>query len=194
MKHFFYLIPFILILFNSCFFEGCKVVDLPSDERKLINKYKVNQKFVFKSNLENYDTLIILEHRESYTSCNKLEVSDYQFNITRLRLVSKRFKGPIYFLKTATEDVNSIHKSINFIDLGNQFERNELNDCIDTIQLKLFKDSITCYTLNTTNSVSDYNGIFRLFSWSDEYGFLKYETKQGEIFELIKICINGNCR
>ena len=90
MKLLFCLAIVLLIILNSCFFEGCKIVNLPSNEKSIIKKFKLNQKFVFKSNFENYDTLTIIENRESYTYCNRLKISKYQFNITRLRLESKK--------------------------------------------------------------------------------------------------------
>lgn len=180
---------FILILLEftmkSCVFSGCELIKLPANEKKYFKESKLDENFIFKSNLGRFDTLKVVKLYDRYTSCNKWERSNYQYNKNYIALSSSLSNGKIYINYTINY-LKEIERSFNFKDLYGYFYDTEINECLDKIKITSFSDSLICYTFDTSNSSSDNNGIIESFSWSKEHGFLRYVTKEGEVFELQK--------
>jgi hypothetical protein len=173
------------ICIKGCIFIGCEIIKLPTKEKKYFKESKLDENFIFKSNLGRFDTLKVVKLYDRYTSCNKWERSNYQYNKNYIALSSSLSNGKIYINYTINY-LKEIERGFNFKDLYGYFYDDEIKECIERVKISSFKDSLECYTFNTSNSKSDYNGIIKSFSWNKEHGFLRYETKEGEVFELQK--------
>ena len=189
----------ILIFLQSCSFdENCKQIRLSSKDISWFNFYKKHHTICFKSNYNNYDTLLIPSSITSdYTPCNKFELGDYQYEEMAVSLKFSKCHGlesnfceaTLRFSKhLQTNDKKDCLKNFEVFDLSTDMLSN-LKEYEDSIQLKKFKNSLHCYTFNLskphTSAVKGSSSILREFSWSEEYGLVKYELSNGEIYELI---------
>lgn len=180
----------LVYLLQSCVFSNCEQKDLPQSEKEWTKPFKTGQKWVYTSNKDRVDTLTVLEVRDIYSPCNKLELGDYEFNQIDIRLKSnlltKKTYGDIQFITSVDNEEGRISQLFCFIDLSDTY--NDLNK--EVVQSKVFvpkrSDSVRAYTFNQSNSKSEYEGIISSFSWSKKHGIVRYETKDGEVFELVK--------
>lgn len=176
----------VLSLFVSgCMFSNCERKDIPVRYKSWLKKYKIAQKMAYQSNLGNTDTLIVTNLSDSYTSCNKLERSEYQFNVVDVSFKSINFGQYIYAMYTAMEN-NSVTRSFKFIDLSGHFGESEIKTCLDKIKIQSISDSIPVFTINKQNTFTSNNTKIVSFSWSEMYGIVRYETRDEEVFELVK--------
>jgi hypothetical protein len=187
--YFLFILSLLEVTLKSCVFSGCEIIELPKTEKRRFEIYK-KEKWAYSSG-ENLDTLTVLMYRDVYSPCNKWEVSNFQFNKIEVRFSSKLFSkkkwGDINVSLFAEEN-QKLSLLVAFINLRQTCHDDELKDRIDKIKIPSFADSLECYTFDTSNSSSEHNGIIESFSWSKEYGFLRYVTKEGEVFELQNSC------
>lgn len=156
-------------------FSNCKVVQLSTNEKEWLKPFKLGQKWIYVSDRNNFDTLNVVQIRDELTPCNRLERSEFQFNLIDVSFESNRF-GHVYMLFTATES-GSISRDFSFSDLSGFYYGNEVNKCIDKIKIKSISDSVVVYTFNQATT-GDY-GFEKIssFSWSKEHGIVRYITR-----------------
>lgn len=176
----------VLSLFvNSCMFSNCIQKDLSVSNKLWFKPFKNGSEIPYESNMGNKDTLTVGKLIDTYTKCNRLEVSEYQFKIMDIQLSSKRYDQIIYAQFKATEKDN-VSRSFMFVDLYAYFFGDEIRRCADRVKIESIADSIDVYTFDKSNASSEGKGLIKSLSWSKKYGIVRYITKEDEIFELVK--------
>lgn len=177
--------------------NNCEVIALSKSDKDWFQFYKKHSAICFLSNFKNKDTLIVNNPIKSvYTTCNKFELSGYQYEELSLSLKPKKCYSiekdyceiSINFTKHLQKNMNiDCHKSFRVYDLCTQTLDN-MNQYMDTIYIESLKKSVSCFTFSFLDTnFTDLNGgdkILKDFSWSKEYGLIRYELNSGEKFEL----------
>jgi len=205
----------LLIAISSCnWYRDCKEIPIPKEDTEWFNCYSVGDTVVLKSNLNNYDTLVVITKEIEYTPCNKFELGPNQYQ--SMTIVLKTMCGKVdKCRKELIED-----KKHNFVMLGlsNKYEKTYRGidvynlrfdnsiceretpdsiiycDNITHLKIPFFKDSIEVYKYDDKNAYSQYPYVnskyscsVKTFHWSKQYGLVQYITENNEIFELIKV-------
>lgn len=191
----------ILLIHSACSInnnEGCTKINLNSEDKGWFSFYKKHKTICFRSNLDSIDTLKVAFPIESeYTVCNKFELSEYQYEEIVVILKSLKCHGlesnfcdiTMNFskhLQMSTE--KECLKSFKAFDLRTDLLES-LIEYKDSIRIKSIDKSLSCYTFNFSKPhIGDMDGgthILKQFSWNKEYGLVKYELSNGEIYELM---------
>ena len=178
--------------------KGCVKIGLSLEDKDWFKIYMKNELFLFKSNLNNMDTIkVAFPIQPDYTVCNKFELGGYQYEENVVVLKSVNCHGlesefcdiRMHFSKSLQlkTDIDCL-KSFSVFDLNTDLLKT-LSEYQDSVELKYLNKKLNCYTFNySKRNVSDWNeGIHTLkeFNWSKEYGLVRYELDSGEVYELI---------
>lgn len=188
MTHKLLIILLIGILVNSC---GCVKMELTKEERNWCS-YEKNEYLIFKSNLNNIDTLQVTDRNESYTNknCNNIEVSFYQLNYININMMLRSQTKTLLLSKISImkDEENSIPK-ISIFGLKSEIPNNGHQPTKHIIKLEemgktynqayLYEDNISATNIE--------DGYLDSFYYDQKFGLIKYSAKNGESFELIKI-------
>jgi hypothetical protein len=186
-------IPLILfaIVLNSC---TCVETHLIEDEKSWFSAYDKGQLIVFKSNLGNLDTIVVAEKQETHNNknCNWFEIGTIQPEIMFITLKSKICRNNSYcegqiFISKGKES----EKCFPGFSLFGLLQKNGLKYRIpkqENIKLIVtnktysqvyhFEDGVNANGYGTNSPKS--------FYWDKKDGLIKYEAKDGEVFELLK--------
>jgi hypothetical protein len=179
------------IVLYSC---NCVETHLTKDEKAWFSAYEKGQTIIFKSNLGNLDTIEITKKLETHgnKNCNWLEIGTIQNHIISTTFKAKVCRNESYCdggISISKYDVDE--KAFPSFSLFGLFFSKSYN------KQELKTDSVK---LNTTNKIYSQvyhfeNGVNangsgvnppKSFYWDKKEGLIKYETKDGEIFELLK--------
>lgn len=190
------LIVLIVIFLNRCVTSGCTKISLSKSEKEWIQVYDSNQVVVFRSNLKHLDTFIVSYVYDLYTPCNRIELSQYEYNYSIVKLKSKRCHGS-YHCEVSLEFSKKLQESEQ-IQCNKYFRVFDLwsddFDLLDSlkkqnISLNSSNEKIDTYYFDQENNAKDIDAgicFIKSFNWNKKRGLVRYETKDGEIFELIK--------
>lgn len=181
------LFALLLLTLNSCMFSGCIKVELPKSKKEWVNKHKVGDQYIYRSNQDRTDTLTVSKLFCKFTPCNKLEVSDYQNEEASVFYNSYLFGKYIYIYFRGINEGSSYFSKYSFINISEDCNRTKLEKHKDKIKINSLKDTINAYTFNLENTEFSNDGIIKSFSWSEKYGIVHYVTNKDEIFELANL-------
>lgn len=203
------------LLINACNWSSeCKKVKISHDLVEWANCYNEGDTIVLKSNLNNYDSLVVNSIKREYSPCNKFELgpNQYESMIVYFNSISKDveeckqelIKNRFVMLKLgAKKSYNNMEfkgfyvynlKFDNFICKENESTDSTIScDNRSFISPPLFKDSILSFKFDDRNAHSRYPYVnseypcaIKSFHWSKEYGLVQYETEDDEVYRLIK--------
>lgn len=182
---------FSLFILYSC---NCVETNLTKEEREWFSAYEEGQMIIFKSNLSNLDTIIVAEKIETHNNknCNWFEMGATQPNVMFITLKHKFCNNDPYceakiFISKDKED-EKCYPGFSFFGLLEKNEPAYLIPKLEKIKLIMknkiysqvycFEDGLNAngYGINSSKS----------FCWDKKEGLIKYETHEGEIFELLK--------
>ncbi|OXB10873.1 hypothetical protein B0A81_02605 [Flavobacterium plurextorum] len=191
------IIVLVIILFsiviNSC--GKCVETNLTKEERAWFSVYEKGQSIVFKSNLGNLDTLLVSEKIETHNNkdCNYYGIGPMQPNIMFITIESKvchnapYCNGEIYISKDKI-DVSYL-PSFSLFGLNQKGELTE--DASKFRKINLTTTNILCSQVyhfeDNINASNGGNNYLKSFDWDKKEGLIRYDTNEGEIFELLKI-------
>ena len=170
-------------------YSNCPKLDLTEEELSWFNAYELGDIIVLESNKNKRDTLIVVGKTYGYSPCNKFELGPFQHGEFSIKLVPRYdsmdsdFLSIYYHFEKWDSIVTKKAFVVYDLHLSNDYGKRKLKEKRIFLQQK--KDSIDTYLTDSTNSYLNNNQYVISFNWSKEYGLVKYETSQGEIFELI---------
>ncbi|QSB26056.1 hypothetical protein [Flavobacterium sp. CLA17] len=181
-----------LMLLNSC--GKCIETQLTYAEKEWFSVYNKGETIIFKSNLGNIDTLVVIEKIETHNNkdCNYYGIGSTQPNIMSMTIKSNSCHNNPYcngevFISKDKSDVNYL-PSFSLFGLN---QKGDLQN--DILKLKTMKltTTNTWYNLvyhfedgiNTSNGGNYY---LKSFDWDKKEGLIRYDTSEGEVFELLK--------
>jgi hypothetical protein len=179
-----------LVFVLSAFLSGCgecEKLRLSETDKDWVGHFKEGQSFYYKSISGLTDTLVVSDTSNYFTTCNKLEVGEYQYEIflARFKIGSKNsYKGEAPNIMVTTQEWLKRNPYIYFGNLGPH--QNELDNkqpvAIDTLlngeQLK----SVYYYSLNFTAEQYGPNNYFKNFFWDKKSGLVAYTTAGDDVF------------
>jgi hypothetical protein len=187
------LILFTIIL-SSCNFCNCVETHLTEDEKSWFSAYEKGQKIIFKSNLGNLDTIEITKKVETYGNkdCNWFEIGRIQNNIMSIEFKPKVCHNESYCdggMYIGKDDINK--KAFPTFILFGLTQKNGLKYLVPKQEnIKLITTSKTYSQVyhfeKGVNAKSFGTNPPKSFYWDKKDGLIKYETKDGEVFELLK--------
>lgn len=164
-------------ILSSCFYEDCIKVPLSKEEMKWFDPFTEGDTLRFLSK-NNVDTFYCGSIDNSYTTCNKFELGDYQYNNVSVGLKkgSSDFSMLLHFSSSIYRDsVVSCYKRFQIMDLDIQHNGDLLKfEEIISIKDKSFK------CLHFKSDKYD-NKILESY-WSKQEGLLRYVTNEGEVY------------
>jgi hypothetical protein len=173
---------------------NCVETNLTKEEREWFSTYEKGQMIVFKSNLGKLDTIVVTEKIETHNNknCNWFEIGPTQPNIMFITLKHKvchndpYCEGKIFISKDKENE--KCYPGFSFFGL---LQKNELKYLVPKLekiklisrnkvysQVYCFEDGVNAngYGINSPKS----------FCWDKKEGVIRYETHDGEVFELLK--------
>lgn len=186
-----------LILTIFCFViqsctKDCKDVYFTENDKTWFSNYNIGDKLIFKSQLNDLDTIIITNKVVKKPKGNCITFAsggfdkefariDYQIKKDSLNLIED------YFIQiNANEKMKDASPVIRLLNLEYSSFNNNLPK---TKQSRLNSDWKNIYTFNKENCpYSNLNGKFGLteFEWDKKHGLVSYENNKGEKWILIK--------
>lgn len=179
----------VLVLYSCNLDVNCNKVTLAKADLDFFNIYNISDTIILKSNKEHFDTLIVFDKFRRFSRCNKFELGKNQFEQFTITLTSKmKTKGSnnlvILSFKMRSDEREISEKCFYVYDLSFCKEVAERDVICDSLYSDKIKTNINTYFFNTSNSLSD-GSYIKSFNWSKEFGLIRYETKEGEVFQLI---------
>lgn len=122
----------IVIIAFALFLKGCNQCEkiyLTASEKDWVGNYKPGFTMVFNSNECNIYTLVVVETNNSFTQCNKFELSEFQSEVYSVQAVFKsrnRYNGKnclITLIKSRKEAIEPTFVVAGLGSIENRFER-----------------------------------------------------------------------
>lgn len=185
------LIILFIVLLNSC---NCVETHLTKEEKEWFLVYKKGQNIIFKSNLGNLDTIIVGEKKELHGNkdCNYFGIGSIQNHIMDIRLKYKICRnesyceGGISISKDLVDEKCFPGFSVLGLTYSDVYQKNEPKR--EKIKLttvnKIFKSAY--YFEDGVNADNFGNNYLKSFYWDKKEGLIRYESHDGEVFELFK--------
>ena len=158
---------------------GCEKLRLTEDEKKWASHFIVGESQYYVNSKGEIDTLEVIDSAIQFSTCNKVELSNYQDESYTVRFKfrsSRSYNGDESFIAISTVEREKRIPHIYIGNLGphiNELE-NELPKKLDTILgNKKFK-SIYVYTKNINAEQYGQKEYFKSFYWSKEQGLVGY--------------------
>jgi hypothetical protein len=186
-----YLSILFLTLLCSC---NCVETHLTKEEKEWFSVYKEGQNIIFKSNLGNLDTIIVVEKKELHGNkdCNYFGIGSTQPHVMFITLKSKicqndpYCEGEIFISKDKENE--KCYPGFSFFGL---LQKNDLEYLVPKLEkIKLNITNITYSEVYCFEEGVNANGYGinspKSFCWDKKEGLIRYETRDGEVFELLK--------
>lgn len=180
------------VILSSC--GKCIETHLTIHEKEWFCVYKKNQNIIFKSNLNHLDTIVVTEKIETHNNmdCNYYGIGPMQPHVMYITLNSKichnesYCDGGIFISKDQADKI--FFPSFRLFGLYYSKINPEILDkeewlILNTSQKKyshvyIFEDGI--------NAKNFGNNYLKSFYWDKKEGLIRYDTSEGEVFELLK--------
>lgn len=188
----FWILILFLLLLNSC--GKCIETNLTNEEKEWFSVYEKGQTMIFKSNLGHLDTLVVAEKVKQHNNsdCNYYGIGPMQPEIMFITFKLKNCNNESYceggIFISKDEAYKIFNPSFRLFGLSySQAFANLLSKetwCVlKTTKRKytnvyVFEDGI--------NAKSFGRGYLKSFYWDKKEGLIRYDTSEGEIFELLK--------
>jgi hypothetical protein len=181
----------LLLILYSC---NCYQTHLTNEDKTWTAGYQKGQIMIFKSNLGNLDTIQVKERIEDFTNpdCNRLEIGSQQRQYISIELKPNKCHN-IYYCNCTIwlekeDDKQEVSPSIRTFGL----EFSTSNQLYRLISEKLIlstsnKKYNAYYFADKLNAINYGNNYLKSFYWDKKDGLIRYESYDGEIFELLKI-------
>jgi hypothetical protein len=185
-------IPLILfaIVLNSC---TCVETHLTKEEKEWFSAYKKGQTIIFKSNLGNLDSIVIKKIEiHGNKDCNWIEIGTTQNHIMSIDFKPKVCHNESYCdggisISKANEDKKAFP---SFSLFGLFYSKSYNKEKLKKLNIKLITTNKIYYQVYYFENGVNANGFGtnspKSFYWDKKDGLIKYETKDGEVFELLK--------
>ena len=185
------------LISHSCLLGDCKKIPLKKSYAEWYDGLpNEGDTLLFKGSDSSIDSFLITNKFLTYTPCNRIEISDYQygsFTLTGKMINSKtRYNNEKYFnIKMESTD-NSPHETYQYIQLLDVYL--EGRNMIDSLKLEYLDSTAkrdlgvhvvpgsshaTIYTSENMISIRD-------FYWSKKNGLVRYTTEDGVTYEFWK--------
>ncbi|CAM3488023.1 hypothetical protein [Flavobacterium chungbukense] len=183
----------IIFFLHSC---TCKCVKthLTKEEKQWFSVYQKQQEIIFESNLGNLDTLVVVDKYEIYGNkdCNCREIGTIQNNMMNIDLKSKICHNDSYCVSSVSISKDEVsQKSFPSFNLFGLFYSGSHIKSLPQktwVMLKTTKKKYTNVYIfeDGINAKNFGRGYLKSFYWDKKEGLLRYDTSEGEIFELLK--------
>jgi signal peptidase I len=178
------------LILNSC--GKCIETNLTSEEKVWFSVYEKSQNIIFKSNLGHFDTIVVTEKVQQHNNsdCNYYGIGPMQPEIMFITLNSKichnepYCKGEIFISKDKVDKIFTPSFSLfGLYNANNNSLPKETWLILRTTKKKysnvyIFEDGI-----NAKNSGNNY---LTSFYWDKKEGLIRYDTSDGEVFEILE--------
>ncbi|MFH7011071.1 hypothetical protein ACHRV5_04325 [Flavobacterium sp. FlaQc-52] len=172
----------------------CTKTHLSKDEKEWFSAYKKGQQIIFKSNLGKLDTLFVADKYETYDNkeCNCYEVGNLQYNMMHIDFKSRICHNDSYCVSGVSISKDEINKkSFPTFNVFGLFYPDVQVKPIPTESWVVLRTSLKKYTHvyvfeDGINAKNFGNNYLKSFYWDKREGLIRYDTGEGEIFELLK--------
>ena len=185
-----FLIYIIIVIFlYSC---KCGQTELSDTEKQWVATYNSGQVIIFKSDLNNYDTLKVTEKRDFYTNCNQVEVGSTKFHVISVDLKPSICRDPNYCeVSIEMEKDEQRVLALPFIRVfGLEYSPAIQSQKLQTTSITLTttnKRYNPCYVFESGVLARSYgNNYLKSFYWDKRDGLIRYTNRKNETFELYK--------
>lgn len=179
------------LLMLCIFFLGgcgdCEKLNLNESEKDWINNILSIENVVFRNLKGIADTLEVKDTIHTYTSCNKVELSRYQFEIYSVIFhlkSSKLYNNDEPSITMTTQTWKQRIPYIYFGNLGphrNDLE-NKMPNQVDTVLNGVKFTSVYYYAKGLNAEQYGKKEYFKNFFWSKQFGLVAYTTMDNEVF------------
>lgn len=184
-----YTLVLIVAILYSC---TCRQVNLTKNEMQWLDPYKKGDLLIFKSNKGNIDTILVSDKEEFYTNekCQWFTVGDTQkqgINIDLKPTICHNesyCEGEISIIKSNVDDETAPFFRIFGLEFSKSVAQLIKQKVVLSTTGKVYDSA---YLFQDEINADNYgNNYMKLFFWDKEDGLIKYESNDGEIFEISK--------
>ena len=193
MKIKFISLLFVLIIIICACNNGCIKTHLSNDEREWFSVYEKGDKIIFKSNLGNFDTLVITSVTNDFTNldCNRMGVGKFQQEFINVRFQPKSWDtmiqyngGEIAIYKNDPDQY--VYPSFKIFGLEYDDVVQKHNFISEKIKLTSNNKSYSVYSFKEEINATNYGKYLTSYYWNMDDGLIRYVLKKGEIFDFVK--------
>lgn len=187
----------VLLVLSSCNNSGntCKKISIPKKDLGWIKKYKPGDKILFRSDMENVDTLELIEKNIEYSPCNKFELGPNQYQTFYYTFLSQRLNdrkraataGLTYSTGSSMYGANKmVVYAFGMCWVSGDLKNDNLV-AKQKIKLNGIQDSILTMYFEKSNYTSGKHPAIKSFNWHEELGLIQYKTlENGETYKYWK--------
>lgn len=191
------IITFLGAYLTGCVFSNCDKIDLKKDDLEKMSHYEDLNYLEFKSDSGNTDILEVTYNASSYSPCNKIELSKYQYQSRRISFSNSGWHGDTYSDVSFSLDnkYRNDSSAAFYMYVHNVICTYDEVNSIDTIKISNSFKPIVARKFQWDGSLgSGKNAEINSFHWSDSIGLVRYTTHSGEIYNLNKTVTNNSNR
>lgn len=184
------IIIYLSITLTGCVFSNCEKIDLKKKDLEKLDFYNGLKYLVFRSDSGNVDTLTVTQNDLSYSPCNKLELSNYQYQTRAILFDNSGWHGDTYSGISISVDNKYSDDSSSQFYLNVHCAMCEYDDykSIDTITNKYLSKAYICKKFLWDGSAgSGKHKEIENFHWNDSIGLVRYTAHSGEKYDLVKL-------
>lgn len=179
----------LVVPLESC--QNCEILTLTNKEKEWTEYYKVGQVSYFQNEKGQIDTVEVKEVRNFYTPCNKIELSNFQYEVKDIAFIiksSNAYNGNEGLLVYKASDFEPRIPFIYFGKIGPWEVKgiNSLPSATDTVLLGKKLSQVYLYTEGINMQKYDSLAFFNSLIWDKEKGLVAYRTNNGDIFVRVR--------
>lgn len=179
---YFFILGFLL---NACVFSNCETIDLTKEEKSYFDTFQTNKTLKFKNKILNSTIIFNIDFKiMEYSTCSKIEIGPFvnqYFNIQYESNISDSnwlTQFSIYFEKEKKQ--KKCFKEFRCLDFYTNFY-----DETDKLKWIEFKNKpLQVLFLDKHKFKEQPNNYVKAIYWSKKYGLVRFDTFDGQYFEL----------
>lgn len=174
-------------IFSAIGCGNCEKLALTNEEKAWVNHFKVGQQSYYRNSHGMLDTLEVKSVVSYFTQCNKIELSNYQYEVYGVTFKFRSiqpYKIREPFITISTEEWKHHIPEIIFANLGPFLNnlQNKLPAPIDTIIRGMSLKSVYYYAKGLNTEQYGEKEYFKSFFWNKEVGLVAYTTIDDETY------------
>lgn len=186
----------LFLILNSCLFSNCTVLSFNKKEASWYTDYfNLKDTVFYKGSDNSIDTFIITNKFREYSRCNKLEISEYQYEEFSIKgsMINKKVKNSsnnkfiINFTKNENNETNTYFELFD-IYTYKTLDIKEFSDT--TLYVNAFKKQLKTIQFDHADEIiEEHSSWVRIanFHWNKNYGLVQYTTRKGVVYDFWKI-------
>jgi len=169
-------------------FSHCDKIDLKKNDLGRLSVYDNVNYLVFRSANGLTDTIRVVENKKYYSPCNKVALSEYQFQTQEISFENSGNHGEFYdkVLFILTNKYKEDAVADLYLHVHNVVKEYGEYIHTDTIENPYLSRTFPSRVYSGSSSGASSGNEIASFHWNGQSGLVRYITREGAVFDLFK--------